>query len=160
MKKINRVMVCVDLSDHSKMIVEETLAIVRGLKTEILIINVINSKDIDAVKTVNPHLPEEMNIESYIERVKTERHQRIQEMIEEHFLPDKAYMKIIFRVGIPSKTILEAIETEKVDLVVIATKGRSNFIGTLHGSNSEKIFRHSPVPVLSVRSREQFGRNR
>ena len=160
MKEISRVMVCVDLSDYSKMIIEETLAIVQGLKSEIIILNVVNSKDIDAVKNVSAHLPEKINIESYIKRVKTERHQKIKKMIEKHFHVDEACMKIIFRVGIPHQAILEAIETEKVDLVVIASKGRSNLIGTLHGSNSEKIFRHSPVPVHSVRSRELFGRNR
>ena len=69
-------------------------------------------------------------------------------------------MKIIVRVGTPYKTILEAIETENIDLVVIACKGRSNLIGTLHGSNAEKVFRHSQVPVLSVRNRERFGRKR
>lgn len=96
----------------------------------------------------------------YIDTPEAERHQKIQEMIEEHFFQDKAQMKILFRVGIPYKTILEAIETEKIYLVVIACKGRSNLIGTLHGSNAEKVFRHSPVPVLSVRSKEQFSRSR
>ena len=42
-------------------------------------------------------------------------------------------------------------EEEKVDLVVIASKGRSNLIGTLHGSNAENVFRRSLVPVLCVR---------
>ncbi|MCP3891297.1 MAG: universal stress protein [Desulfobulbaceae bacterium] len=160
MKDINRVMACVDLSDYSKEIIEYALALADGSETVILLFNVINSRDVDSLRTVGHHFPEKINVESYIERVQAERHQIIQEMIEEHFLQYKAQIKILFRVGIPYKTILEAIETEKVDLVVIASKGKSNLIGTLHGSNAEKVFRHSPVPVLSVRDRERFSRNR
>jgi nucleotide-binding universal stress UspA family protein len=81
-------------------------------------------------------------------------------MVEKQGDEDKAKMRIHIDVGIPFDAILKTIETEEVDLVVIASKGRSNLLGTLFGSNAEKVFRHSPVPVLSVRSRERFSRNR
>lgn len=158
MKEINKVMTCVDLSEYSKMTIEYTLAIVEGLKAEILLFNVINKKDIDSLQTVSTHFPGEFSVESYIERVKAERHQLIQDMIEKHFLEKKAQMNILIHVGIPFDAILKAIETENIDLVVIASKGKSNLLGTLFGSNAEKVFRHSPVPVLSVRSRDRFSR--
>ena len=160
MKDINRVLACLDLSDYSKMIVEFALEIVKGLQSEILLLNVINDKDIDAVKTLIPHFPGGFSVEKYIERIKAERHNTIQEMIDRHFAEAKNQMKILIHVGIPFDAILRAIETENIDLVVIASKGKSNLIGTLHGSNAEKVFRHSPVPVLSVRSRDKFGQNR
>lgn len=159
MKDINRVLTCVDLSDYSKMTIEYALEFVKGVNTEILLFNVINNKDIDAVKTLSPHFPGEFNVESYIERIKAERHLMIQEMIERHFQAEKHQMKILVHVGTPFDAILKAIETENVDLVVIASKGKSNLIGTLYGSNAEKVFRHSPVPVLSVRNRDKFGQN-
>lgn len=157
MKDINRVLACVDLSDYSKMIVEYALEFVRGLDTEFLLFNVINDKDIDAVKTLTPHFPGGLNVENYIERIKAERHMMIKDMIERHFKAEKLQMKILIHVGIPFDAILQAIETENVNLVVIASKGKSNLIGTLHGSNAERVFRHSPVPVLSVRNRDKFG---
>lgn len=159
MKDINRVLTCVDLSEYSKMTIEYALEFVEGLHTEILLFNVINDKDIDAVKMLSPRFPGEFNLESYIERLKAERYLMIQDIIERHFLADKIQMKILIHVGIPFDAILKAIETEKVDLVVIASKGKSNLIGTLHGSNAEKVFRHSQVPVLSVRNRNKFGQN-
>jgi len=160
MKNINRVLTCVDLSDYSKMIIEYALEFVRGLNTEILLFNVINEIDIDAVNTLSPHFPGGLNVESYIESIKAERHMLINEMIDRHFKEEKLQMKILIHVGIPYDAILKAIETEEVNLVVIASKGKSNLIGTLHGSNAEKVFRHSPVPVLSVRNREKFGQQR
>lgn len=160
MKEINKVLVCVDLSEFSRETIEAALTLTRGQKTEILLFNVINSRDVEAVRIVRPHLPEEYNVENYIQRVKDERQHLIEEMIKEHFHSDKDQMNILVRVGSPYRAILEAIETESIDLVVIACKGRSNLIGTLHGSNAEKIFRHSQVPVLSVRNRKRFGRKR
>lgn len=160
MKEIKRVMACVDLSDYSRMTVEHTLAVVKGLRAEILLFNVINNKDLEAVRTVSPYFPGNFSVESYIEKAKTERQQKIKEMAEQHFPADKPQMNILIHVGIPFEAILRAIEEEQIDLVVIANKGKSNLIGTLHGSNGEKVFRHSPVPVLSARNRKRFGRNR
>ncbi len=157
MKEIRRVMACVDLSDYSKMTVEYTLAAVRGLNAEILLLNVINSKDIEYLKSMSSHLPKGFNVDSYIERVKAERYQKVQELIVKHFEKDQAHMNILIHVGVPFDAILKAIASEQVDLVVIASKGKSNLLGTLFGSNAERVFRHSPVPVLSARSRERFG---
>ena len=159
MKGINTVLACIDLSEYSKMVIEYALEFAKGENTEFLLFNVINDKDIDAVKTLGPHFPGEFDAKRYIERIKAERHLVIKDMIDQHFLADKLQMKIIIHVGIPSEEILKAIETKNVDLVVIASKGKSNLIGTLQGSNAEKVFRHSPVPVLSVRNRDRFNQN-
>jgi nucleotide-binding universal stress UspA family protein len=58
----------------------------------------------------------------------------------------------------PSEQILKTIETEDIDLVVMANKGRGNISKFLFGSAAEKVFRHSPVPVISVRDPEKFRR--
>jgi nucleotide-binding universal stress UspA family protein len=44
------------------------------------------------------------------------------------------------------------IEIEKIDLVVMGTKGDSGLHEILIGSNTEKIVRHAAVPVLAVRT--------
>lgn len=160
MTDITKVMVCVDLSEYSIMTIEHALALVQGLKPEILLFNVINRRDVDAVRTVSPYFPGSFTVESYIERAKKERYEKIQEIIEEHFHNDTSQISILIEVGIPYETILKAIVKEKIDLVVIASKGKSNLIGTLHGSNAEKVFRHATVPVLSVRDQKRFSRNR
>lgn len=160
MKDIKRVLACVDLSEYSKMTINYAIEVVRGLQAEILLLNVINQKDIDAVEGVTSHFPEGFSMETYLKRIKAERQTIIQELLKNNFPAEKAQIKILIRVGIPFDTILQTIETEQADLVVIASKGKSNLIGTLQGSNAEKVFRRSPVPVLSARSREKFGQNR
>jgi nucleotide-binding universal stress UspA family protein len=57
----------------------------------------------------------------------------------------------LLRVGLPSDEILKAIPGVGADLVVMATHGRSGVLHAIVGSVAEKIVRHSPVPVLTVR---------
>ncbi len=160
MKDIDKIMACVDLSDYTKMTVEYTLAVVKGLTAEVVLFNVIDSRDVDYLKNVGPHFPGGFKVANYLERIKNERQQAIEEMIEKHFPEEKARMSILIDVGVPFDAILKTIQAQEIDVVVIASKGKSNLIGTLFGSNAEKVFRHATVPVLSVRSRERFSRKR
>jgi nucleotide-binding universal stress UspA family protein len=57
----------------------------------------------------------------------------------------------VFRIGIPCEEILDVARTEKADLLVIGSKGKSNIAGLLFGSTAERILRNSRVPVLTVR---------
>ena len=160
MKTINRVMACVDFSDYSLETIESALAIGKRRQIEIVLFHVIDSKDLDIVENVSHHLPEKITPEKYVETIEMQRRLIIENMIAEHFEDQRARFTILFQVGIPYQIILAAVASEKIDLVVIASKGRSNLIGTLHGSTAEKVFRHSPVPVLSVRNPEKFRQQR
>lgn len=53
--------------------------------------------------------------------------------------------------GVPHDEILQYITTHGIDLVVMGTKGRSGVDRVLMGSVAERVVRHSPVPVLTVR---------
>jgi nucleotide-binding universal stress UspA family protein len=154
-KNLKKVLACVDFSEYSREIVQYSLALVGESVEEVVILNVIDSRDVDAVKSAVSHYNKSDTVENYIKKEKGYRYRRIRQMtreFEEHY---RVKMRILVRVGVPFDAILKAINTENIDLVVIASKGRSNLIGTLHGSNAEKVFRHSPVPVLSVRKRKQ-----
>jgi universal stress protein A len=53
--------------------------------------------------------------------------------------------------GNPYRKILERAEWAEYDLLVIGTHGRTGFTHLLMGSVAEKVVRHAPCPVLSVR---------
>lgn len=57
----------------------------------------------------------------------------------------------VVRRGKPYQEITEAAEERKVDLVIIATHGRTGLQHTLLGSTAERVVRLAPCPVLVVR---------
>ena len=152
MVRINRILTCVDLSDYSKTTKEYAVAMARGLMAEIVVLNVINIREIEVIRTAAAHYPEHIDIDRFVERTKADRFTRIQTLISDHFSPDSSKMTSLVEIGVPFKTILEVIDREKIDVVVQGNKGRGNAAGTLFGSHAEKVFRHSPVPVFSIRN--------
>jgi universal stress protein A len=57
------------------------------------------------------------------------------------------------RKGMPYQEILKEQEDKKMDLIVIATHGRTGLIGHLLGSVAEKVARHAKCPVFLVRGK-------
>ncbi len=156
--KIQKALVCVDLSDYSKITMEYALELTSSLVTRLVVLNVINSRDVEAVRSASHYYPGQFNVEHYLKEAKADRYKRTHEMVKQYFYSDMTQVNILIQTGLPFKEILNTIEEEKIDLVIIGNKGRGNALGTLFGSNAEKVFRHSPVPVLSVRDRKQFSR--
>jgi nucleotide-binding universal stress UspA family protein len=159
MKHINKILVCVDLSDYSRANIEYALELAGNSEAELVLQNVINQRDINAVEMVANYYPDKINLDRYIENTKKERQEAIRELVRENFFDRKSTMSIRVDTGYPFEEILKAIDEEKADIVVMGNKGRGNLSRTLFGSAAEKVFRHSPVPVVSVRKRNTFKRN-
>jgi nucleotide-binding universal stress UspA family protein len=158
MIKINKALVCVDLSDYSKMTMDCALSLTSGIVSQLVLLNVVNSRDVEAVRSASHYYPGEFSVERFLKEAKADRQRRIQELIKQYDIPETVQVNILIKEGNPFNEILTTITKEKIDLVIIGNKGRSNVVGTLLGSNAEKVLRHSPVPVLSVRDRTRFGR--
>lgn len=159
MKKIQKILACVDLSDYSKMTMDHAVAMARGFMTEIVVLNVINVRDINAVSTASNYYPEIIDIDKYIKNARDDRYKQVYDFLKSNYSDDMTRMSIVIEVGVPFEAILKAIDTENADLVIVGNKGKGNIIGTLFGTNAEKVFRHSPVPVLSVRDPTQHKRH-
>lgn len=54
-------------------------------------------------------------------------------------------------MGIPWAEILRFADANAVDLIVMGTHGRSGLMRVLIGSVAEKVVRHAPCPVLTIR---------
>lgn len=59
--------------------------------------------------------------------------------------------RIETKIGGAAETILLVAESTQADLIVIATHGYSGIKHLLLGSTAEKVIRHAPCPVLTVR---------
>lgn len=54
-------------------------------------------------------------------------------------------------MGEPGAVILRLAEEERFDLIVMGTHGRKGFERLVMGSVAERVVRHAPCPVLTVR---------
>jgi len=157
-KKIDKIMACIDFSEYSLMVLEYAVELAKDVDTQILLYNVINQSNYYSMAAVSMYAQVPVLDEEEIREVKEGRQQWMNELIAKHFPGEKLNIDFKIDVGIPSNQILTTIETENIDLVVMANKGRGNVSRFLFGSSAEKVFRHSPVPVVSVRDRKKFKR--
>ena len=157
MNKIKKILACVDFSQYSLMTLEYAVELAKRFQTEIVVFNVINQRDINGIEMVSGYFPgyfsSEINAEDLVGKLKKDRLGKIKIMIKESFFNEKSMMSIKIDMGVPFECILKAVETEDIDLIVMANKGRGNISRVLFGSAAEKVFRHSPVPVISVRDK-------
>lgn len=160
MKKINKILACIDFSAYSVMTLEYALEIARATQSEIVVLNVVNQRDLSGVEMASMYFPEKFQMDDYIKDMKKDRLARLKQLIKEHFLEDKLQMIISVDMGAPFDCILKAVTSHKADLVVMANKGRGSVSRVLFGSAAEKVFRHCPVPVLSVRDKIKFKREK
>ena len=59
------------------------------------------------------------------------------------------------RKGIDYEEILNYSKEKKIDIIVIATHGRTGLLHTLLGSVAEKVIRYSKTPVLVITPRHR-----
>ena len=155
MKKIQKIMAAIDLSGYSKEILEYGGTLSSCTGSELIVVNVINNRDIEALQKA-AKVTQGFTVEKWVEEQKGIRLSAIRELIKELDYPHLS-IKIVFREGVPFRELIKAVEEEGIDLVLMAAKGRSNLAGVLVGYTAEKLFARCHVPVLSLRSSEHKG---
>ena len=153
MKDIHKILVCVDLSDYSKDTIEYAITFQKGFKAEVLLLNIINRRDIDALNTAEYYYPGRIDIVEYVGRVRDDRAKRLEELAQDYSGETSGKIQVRVGNGVPFEEILKIVEEENFDIVIMGNKGRSNLASTLFGSTAEKVFKYAKVPVVSVRNR-------
>jgi len=142
-------MAAVVYTEHAEGLIAFAAQIAESLNTELIIVNIINVRDMEAVGTIAA-MGYEVDGEHYVSGIKEERRQALDDILTRISFPaDK--ISAIFQLGHPVDEILKIAMHEKVDLMVMGIKGRSDLRDILVGSVAEKIFRRSPIPIISYR---------
>jgi nucleotide-binding universal stress UspA family protein len=152
MSNIKKIMVAVDFSEFTNKIANHARQLAEDLGAELTFVNVINQRDIDMVNQITLHT-DKISVKDYINGLIDDRNELMQRLLKETDCTQIPH-RFLIKKGIPFAELVKTAREENVDMVVMGTKGRSNIAGILFGSQAEKMFRHCPVPLLSIRERE------
>jgi nucleotide-binding universal stress UspA family protein len=149
MQVIKKILVAVDQSDYSLPLVQYSHQLALAINAKIILANIYNRRDVAAVQKAISAYDHEL-YDTLIKENMAQRHKDLDELVQAAGAEETVSEKLI-RVGVPYQELLTIIEEEKPDLLVIGTKGRSNLADTVIGSCALKMYRRSPIPMLSLR---------
>lgn len=150
---IRRILVPIDYSDNSKAALAYSTELALGFGASLDIVHVWDRPTYltDAVMVSRPgeaHKP-------IGELIRENAQHDMTEFLSTVSLPATLSTTNRLLAGEPASALLEELKKGEHDLVVLSTHGRTGFAHLLLGSIAEKLVRLSPVPVLTVPSRNR-----
>jgi nucleotide-binding universal stress UspA family protein len=156
MNLIKKVMVAVGFTEHTEELLTYAAQIAESINAELILVNIINVRDVEAVGSIAA-MGYEVDSEHYVSGLKEERRQALDKILTKISYPEEK-IRAIFQIGHPVEELLKIAMRENVDLMVMGIRGRSDLEHFLVGSVAEKVFRRSPVPILSYRDAKSADR--
>jgi len=156
MDAINRILVAVGFTEYTEELLNYAVRIAESLGAELIVANIINVRDVEAIGTIAA-MGYEVDSEHYVSGIEEDRRRTLNRILEKISFPaDKLHT--VFKVGHPAEALLKIAINENADLMVMGIKGRSDLEHILMGSVAEKVFRRSPIPILSYRDKKSAQR--
>jgi nucleotide-binding universal stress UspA family protein len=152
MIRIKNILVPTDFSDFARYALDYALAFAQAFKAKITLIHVTPEREMDAIRQVSTFF-EPGQLEKLMKERESEDQRQLDELIPAD-LKKGIEVETIHTVGIPFMDIIRTAREKKVDLIIIATHGRSGLSHMLFGSVAEHVVRKAPCPVLSIRHPE------
>jgi len=150
MSEIKKILVALAFAEYSKDVFNYAAKLALDLEAGLTAVHIIDIRYVEAISHVEA-MGYEVSAENYIESSKEERRSQFDALAKEASFP-LAKMKKIIVVGHPDDQLIRVIDQEKVDLVVMGARSHGELPHVLVGSVANKVFHHSPVPVLFYRS--------
>jgi nucleotide-binding universal stress UspA family protein len=141
---LRRILIGLDGSPLAETIVDAVCALSERLRADIVLLHVVEVPDMVRAVDPGPSLDEIVAQEcdrarAYLDRVAA--------TIRGRGLP----IHTAVSAGIAAKEIVRFAERERIDLVALATHGRSGLGRWIHGSVADAVLHDAPVPLLLLR---------
>jgi nucleotide-binding universal stress UspA family protein len=144
---ISRILVPVDFSAHSKSALQYAAALASRLEASLHLLHVVEDPVATGAWGSESVLPDLTELRKELV-VDAERR-----LLAYRGEAERAQVPVVtsVRIGLTSYTIVEYARTLNVDLIVMGTHGRTGVAHLFMGSVAERVVRHAPCPVLTVR---------
>ena len=142
---LKKILVPIDFSDYSKSALKYAVNFCKSFSAEMILIYVVEP-------VIYP--PDFSMGQIAIPSVNTEWDERAKQELEKLAnteIPNGVSVKTLIKTGKPFIEIIETAGELDVDLIIIATHGRTGVEHILFGSTAEKVVRKAPCPVLTLR---------
>jgi universal stress protein A len=136
---LKKILVTTDLSPYSLAAVEYATSFGTLFTSRLYLLYVTDKKEGHHVREGQPH-----------DQIEHEALEALQDFATNN-LPRDIPFDLVIRKGAPTEGILGFAEEEGIDLIVMATHGRTGLRHMLMGNVAEKVVRYSRVPVLTVK---------
>jgi nucleotide-binding universal stress UspA family protein len=153
-----KILAAIGFSQYTQDLLNYAVEIAESMNAELIITSIINARDVAAVGTIAA-MGYDVDSGNYVAEVNAQRQQQLDNILEKMARPPEN-VRTIFKAGDPGDELLKIAVKENVDLIVMGVKGRTDLEYIFVGSVAEKVFRRSPVPVLSYRDEANAERLR
>jgi len=143
---IGRILVPVDFSEHSQKALRYALAFAKQFDAEVTLVHIVEQM-VYPGDWMYPPLA--------VTDFATEKREQVIARLRTLDAGSGVKTKHVVRLGRAWQEVIEIARETKTDLIILATHGYTGIKHVLLGSVAEKIVRHAPCPVLSVRADER-----
>ncbi|MBR9997658.1 MAG: universal stress protein, partial [Cyclobacteriaceae bacterium] len=160
---MKKILVPTDFSEQANFALDFAYQIARKSDAEIYLLNVIDYPGLSTawsggMNVIGGAEPPFDNLdESFITNLIDKSKEEMKTMVNKLNKDDVTIHEIV-EIGNPYFVITEKIENEKINLVIMGTKGVSGLEEVLIGSNTEKVVRHSKCPVITIKLKRDFNK--
>lgn len=146
--KIQQILVPTDFSECSQKAVEYAIAFAKQFGASLTLLHVL--EPVAYPVGSDYMLGEVQNLDA---KFQDEAHERLMDLTRSVVAPDIPAVPMV-RIGSAWQEITEIARDRDIDLIIIGTHGYTGLKHLVLGSTAEKVVRHAPCPVLTVREKE------
>ena len=138
--QFKRVLLPLDGSPLAERVLDAALAMVKSMGVELFLIHVVEKGSFYGFGHDESHIDEEMNAaQTYLDELR------------DRVIPADVVVHSHVAVGSAADVIVDYAAVQKIDLILVSSRGDSGFDSWMFGSVAEKVMKGAPCAILVIR---------
>src|SRR6185437_7386726 len=142
--KTNKILIPIDFSDTSLEAIKHACLILKYNAGEIILLHVHKKRDV--LDFISPeHEANDTLVTNFVSK-------KLEELAEKIRGEEGLRVSTIISTGNITTEVMNAVERNKIDLIIMGTRGRDSDNNKFMGSNAYRVITKSKIPVIAVHS--------